>query len=364
MFKKREKPAGSRAKDEDAGDGESNGVPVVAKKPRLGVATSSKSTNEEGGSGTIAASTKRTDSSAATRIADRSSDTTLSGWKADISTGQKPRDDAVRILDVDTEVGKDTRSMHERNQQIHKDLKSGVLEAGIYRGLGGYKQYAERSDSAISASKSTGLLGPVRGTNNVRGTLRIEWIGTSGDGGICKDYKETGYCGFGDSCKFAHDRSDYKPSYMLEKEWEAKQQAIQDKKRLCWEKRMKRKAAAAAAGQEDPDSDSDSSSASGSDAEAALPTGCPACERRWQDCKSIPITTVCGHYFCEDCAMANYAKTPKCMNCDAPTNGIFNSAEAIEDKLRQKKAQQEAKKLQKKMGAGFQAKGYNVSLEE
>lgn len=26
---------------------------------------------------------------------------------------------------------------------------------------------------------------------------------------ICKDYKETGFCGFGDSCKFLHDRSDY-----------------------------------------------------------------------------------------------------------------------------------------------------------
>jgi hypothetical protein len=26
----------------------------------------------------------------------------------------------------------------------------------------------------------------------------------------CKDYKETGRCGYGDSCKFMHDRGDYK----------------------------------------------------------------------------------------------------------------------------------------------------------
>lgn len=36
---------------------------------------------------------------------------------------------------------------------------------------------------------------------------------------ICKDYKETGFCGFGDSCKFLHDRSDYKHGWQLEREW-------------------------------------------------------------------------------------------------------------------------------------------------
>lgn len=30
---------------------------------------------------------------------------------------------------------------------------------------------------------------------------------------ICKDYKETGYCGYGDTCKFMHDRTDYKSGY-------------------------------------------------------------------------------------------------------------------------------------------------------
>jgi hypothetical protein len=28
-----------------------------------------------------------------------------------------------------------------------------------------------------------------------------------------------GYCGFGDSCKFLHDRSDYKYGWQLEREW-------------------------------------------------------------------------------------------------------------------------------------------------
>lgn len=37
---------------------------------------------------------------------------------------------------------------------------------------------------------------------------------------ICKDYKETGFCGFGDSCKFLHDRSDYKYGWEIERDWE------------------------------------------------------------------------------------------------------------------------------------------------
>lgn len=32
---------------------------------------------------------------------------------------------------------------------------------------------------------------------------------------ICKDYKETGYCSFGDSCKFIHDRGDYKSGWEI-----------------------------------------------------------------------------------------------------------------------------------------------------
>jgi len=46
---------------------------------------------------------------------------------------------------------------------------------------------------------------------------------------LCKDYKESGYCGFGDSCKFMHDRGDYKTGWQLDKEWE-EQQKVQKKK--------------------------------------------------------------------------------------------------------------------------------------
>lgn len=32
-----------------------------------------------------------------------------------------------------------------------------------------------------------------------------------------QDYKETGYCGYGDACKFIHDRGDYKSGWELER---------------------------------------------------------------------------------------------------------------------------------------------------
>lgn len=55
--------------------------------------------------------------------------------------------------------------------------------------------------------------GPVRAPANLRATVRWDY-----QPDICKDYKETGFCGFGDSCKFLHDRSDYKFGWQLEQE--------------------------------------------------------------------------------------------------------------------------------------------------
>merc|ERR1712232_150771 len=188
----------------------------------------------------------------------------------------RPADDAARRLEVDAPVDQDHRAILERNDEIHKGLKDGTLEKGVYRGLGGYKRYANRGEGAIAANKYTGLLGPTRNTlSNVRSTMRVEyWNASSGtDGGICKDYKETGYCGYGDSCKYLHDGSDYKQCYQLEAEWEAKQKAIEEKKRKRWERRVAKRAETG----EDVESDSSSSENSDSD-EEALPERCPECK--------------------------------------------------------------------------------------
>ncbi|GAU50482.1 hypothetical protein TSUD_409670 [Trifolium subterraneum] len=60
-----------------------------------------------------------------------------------------------------------------------------------------------------------GSHGPIRATVHIRVSERFDY-----QPDICKDYKVTGYCGYGDSCKFLHDRSDYKSGWQMEKDWE------------------------------------------------------------------------------------------------------------------------------------------------
>ena len=64
-----------------------------------------------------------------------------------------------------------------------------------------------------SAQKAS--TGPQRAPAHLRTTVRWDYAPD-----ICKDFKETGFCGFGDSCKFMHDRGDYKFGWQLEREAE------------------------------------------------------------------------------------------------------------------------------------------------
>lgn len=42
---------------------------------------------------------------------------------------------------------------------------------------------------------------PVKTSSNLRISCRFDY-----QPDVCKDYKDSGYCGYGDSCKFLHDR--------------------------------------------------------------------------------------------------------------------------------------------------------------
>lgn len=87
-------------------------------------------------------------------------------------------------------------------------------EDGAYRGLNSYRDYRAgfRREQTIGAEKGAGAHGPLRASTNVRMTVRVDY-----QPDICKDYKETGYCGFGDACKFMHDRGDYKQGWELDR---------------------------------------------------------------------------------------------------------------------------------------------------
>ncbi|XP_063928093.1 E3 ubiquitin-protein ligase RNF113A-like isoform X2 [Zophobas morio] len=137
--------------------------------------------------------------------------------------------------------------------------------------------------------------GPMAGSTNIRATIRWDYAPD-----VCKDYKETGYCGFGDTCKFMHDRGDYKMGWQLDKEYD----------RGTYGKQTV----------EEPSSEEAE--------EAELPFACFICRKPFID----PVVTRCSHYFCAKCALEHYQKSRKCYVCHAATSGIFNTAKNIAKK--------------------------------
>lgn len=173
---------------------------------------------------------------------------------------------------------------------------------GQYHGQSAYRTHIKKSTETPKAMR----VGPQRSANTIR-TVTI----TDYQPDVCKDYKETGYCGFGDTCKFLHDRGTYLAGWQLD--------------RLA-ENQMGR-------ANNDEDSGSDSSD------EEDVPFACLICRKPYTD----PVVTRCGHYFCSACAIKRFAKTPKCLACGTPTGGIFNRADKIIEKMNKKRADKEAK---------------------
>jgi len=84
----------------------------------------------------------------------------------------------------------------------------------ISTGVNNYARFIEKRDTAQGNAASGNVRkGPVRAPDNLRVTVRWDY-----QPDICKDYKETGFCTFGDSCKFLHDRTDYKFGWQIERE--------------------------------------------------------------------------------------------------------------------------------------------------
>ncbi|KAJ1736821.1 RNA-splicing factor [Coemansia sp. Benny D160-2] len=195
-------------------------------------------------------------------------------------------------------------------QEMQNTLQNESDEKGIYVGKDGYTNRAVGTGSRRT--------GPVRAPSNLRSTTVFDY-----QPNVCKDYKETGYCGYGDSCVFMHDRGNYKTGWQLEKEFEEAQQGAQRDREGLWK----------------VESVSDSDDEGGTSASSArrrakskaqgsgeLPFACFICRKPF----TKPVVTKCFHYFCEACALSRYRKTPKCFVCGAATNGVFNRASELE----------------------------------
>ncbi|XP_065075530.1 E3 ubiquitin-protein ligase RNF113A-like [Ochlerotatus camptorhynchus] len=209
---------------------------------------------------------------------------------------------ATAELEIETDKTHDAQAIYEKSIEINKELE-GKEDDKVYRGLNNYTQFFKKKDSALGNAAS-GMVrkGPIRAPSNIRSTVRWDY-----QPDICKDYKETGYCGFGDSCKFLHDRSDYKHGWQLEQE-----------------------ASTTGGAYAADDSDGDDTKYEIHSDDDELPFKCYICRESFVD----PVITKCKHYFCEKCALTNYKKSARCAICGVQTNGMFNPAKELIARLK------------------------------
>ncbi|KAI3800579.1 hypothetical protein L1987_28670 [Smallanthus sonchifolius] len=113
---------------------------------------------------------------------------------------------ATATLETDTDFSNDARAIRERVLKQAGKGNAGNNEK-LYKGIHGYTDYKAgfRREQTVASEKAGGSHGPLRASAHIRVSARFDY-----QPDICKDYKETGYCGYGDSCKFMHDRGDYK----------------------------------------------------------------------------------------------------------------------------------------------------------
>ncbi len=194
-----------------------------------------------------------------------------------------------------------------------------VANDGTYKGAANYKSYIQKNPDATSRT-----VGPIKAPTNIR-TITVTDFAPD----VCKDYKQTGFCGFSDSCKFLHAREDYKQGWELDRDWEIgsknKKKGGQTAKNLV----------------DAQDSEEEDQALEG------IPFACIICKKSYTN----PIVTKCGHYFCEACALQRYRKNPACAACGAGTGGVFNGAKGLR-KILERKRERAKKRREKAIEAG------------
>jgi len=104
----------------------------------------------------------------------------------------------------------------DKQEKIKSKEVSSNLDAGNLRGITKYIDYRSgfRRECSTNSEKGLESHGPQKSSLHFRNSIRFDY-----QPDICKDFKETGYCGYGDACKFSHDRCDYKFGWQIEKEF-------------------------------------------------------------------------------------------------------------------------------------------------
>eukprot|EP00980_Cylindrotheca_fusiformis_P006200 scaffold1327_cov124-Cylindrotheca_fusiformis.AAC.4 len=157
------------------------------------------------------------------------------------------------------------------------------------------------------------LAGPIRAATNIRTTCRFDY-----QPDICKDYKDTGFCGFGDTCIYLHDRGDQLSGWQLDQKWEQEQKQKQDAQQKQVEDFLK-------GGNKKAEQDQTTI------AEDGIPFACHLCRSFFKE----PIVTNCAHYFCQSCLLKHFQMNSNlCPICSKDTSGVFHEPTKLLSKKR------------------------------
>mmetsp|Transcript_7024 Transcript_7024/g.20636 ORF Transcript_7024/g.20636 Transcript_7024/m.20636 type:complete len:367 (-) Transcript_7024:25-1125(-) len=221
------------------------------------------------------------------------------------------RGGAFEYAEVDADASNDTRAQLEKSYALQREGEAGD---GVYRGQANYKSFTRIDEARIGGNKYSGTKGPIRAPQFVRNTCRFDY-----QPDVCKDYKDTGFCGYGDSCKFMHDRGDYKTGWQLEAEFQRQKERQKEREMM---------------GKLDgPDSDEERERDKYrvKPGEEDLPFACHFCRGPFTE----PMMTTCGHYFNADCASKHFReKGTRCPICEKQTYGILNAAPKLRAKAK------------------------------
>ncbi|EMR66958.1 RNA-splicing factor [Eutypa lata] len=198
---------------------------------------------------------------------------------------------------------------------------------GTYKGLANQTTFIQKNPNAPNRT-----VGPIKAATNIR-TITVTDFAPD----VCKDYKQTGFCGFGDNCKFLHAREVYQQGWQLDREWEKVGKGKKNASGTVF----------ASANRGSATNDADDTDAADEALLEKIPFACVICKGPYKE----PIVTRCGHYFCLSCALQRYRKDPSCAACGAGTSGVFNTAKTL-NKLLERKRERQARKRQKAIEAG------------
>ena len=146
----------------------------------------------------------------------------MHSYSANSSSAPLNNNDAFRTLETETSTDRDNFAVLERKFAKDKVTNDST---GLYVGAAGYSTFSTTNQAQIKASKYTGSRGQLRANTTIRTTSRMDYAPD-----VCKDYRLTGSCGFGDTCVFLHDRTDSKSAQEIESEWEARKKRAQEER--------------------------------------------------------------------------------------------------------------------------------------